>query len=142
MSKKSNRGRPAYKPTAADRRKVTNAAAGGMSHEEIAIALGICRNTLEKCFEPELSRGALAKRMDYMDALSRTALAGNVAALKTVLALTPSFAAPPLESEAGSTAPKGKKEQANADAVTAAKGTDWADLLEAGANVTPIRKKA
>lgn len=134
MSKNHTTGRPAFKPTSVQRRKVTNAAAGGMAHEEIAIALGICRNTLTKHFEKELSAGALGRRMEVLDAMARTALKGNVSAQKSFLAMTPTLAAPPVEPEK----PKGKKEQANADAVTAAAGTDWSDLLPTG--VTPIRK--
>jgi len=139
MSKNRKSGRPAFKPTAVQRRKVTNAAAGGMSHEEMSIALGISRNTLEKYFEKELSCGALNRRMDWIDVMSRTAMKGNVAAQKALLAMTPTLAAPPMAADK----PRGKKEQAQIDAVGAADGTDWGDLLPAGAaNVTPIRKSA
>lgn len=134
MRKNAKSGRPAHKPTPVIRRKVTNAAAGGMAHEEIAIALGICRNTLEKHYEKELSTGALNRRAEVLDAMARTALKGNVAAQKAFLALTPTLAAPPVEQEK----PKGKKEQQQADAVTAASGTEWEELLPKG--VTPIRK--
>lgn len=134
MAKNRKSGRPAHKPTPLTRRKVTNAAAGGMSHEEIAIALGLHRHTLEKHYAAELSSGALGRRMEVLDAMARTALKGNVSAQKSFLAMTPALAAPPVEPEK----PKGKKEQAAADAVTAAKGTDWADLLPAG--VVPLRQ--
>lgn len=134
MAKKSTPGRPAHQPTAATRRKVTNAAAGGMAHEEIAIALGIHRHTLAKYYEHELSSGAMSRRADVLDAMVRTALKGNVAAQKALLAMAPALAAPPAETEK----PLGKKEQANADARTAAAGTDWADLLPPG--VSPLRK--
>lgn len=134
MRKNAKSGRKAFKPTAVQRRKVTNAAAGGMAHEEIAVALGICRNTLAKYFEKELSTGALGRRMEVLDAMARTALKGNVSAQKAYLAMTPTLAAPPIEPEK----PLGKKDQANADAVTAAQGTDWADLLPPG--VTPLRQ--
>jgi hypothetical protein len=69
-----------------------------------------------------------------LDAMVRTALKGNVAAQKALLAMTPALAAPPAEAEK----PLGKKEQANADAKTAADGTEWADLLPP--NVEPLRK--
>lgn len=136
MRKNAKAGRPAHKPTPATRRKVTNAAAGGMAHEEIAIALGIARNTLEKHYEHELSTGALNRRAEVLDAMARTALKGNVSAQKAFLALTPALAAPPVEPEK----PKGKKEQQAADAVTAAQGTDWDDLIGHGAKVVPIRQ--
>ena len=118
------------------RRKVATAAAGGMAHEEIAIALGICRNTLAKHFEKELSVGAHQKRMDVLEALSKAALKGNVSAARAFLASTPMLAAPPAAAEP----PVGKKEQANRDATTAAAGTEWDDLIGASANVVPMRQ--
>ncbi len=134
MRKNSKSGRPAFKPTPAQRRKVSVAAGAGMSHEEIALGLGIARNTLEKYFEQELSVGAYSRRLEVLDAMHRTAVKGNVSAQKAYVALTPAMAAPPAPKEE----PKGKKEQQAADAVTAAEGTDWADLLPKG--VTPLRK--
>lgn len=134
MRKNTKLGRPAFKPTPAQRRKVSVAAGAGMSHEEIALGLGIARNTLEKHFEQELSVGAYSRRLEVLDAMHRTAVKGNVAAQKAYVALTPAVAAPPVPAEK----PKGKKEQAEADATSAARGTDWDDLLPPG--VTPIRK--
>lgn len=136
MAKNSKVGRPAHKPTTVTRRKVTNAAACGMSHEEIAIGLGIHRHTLDKYYETELSTGALGRRMEVFDAMVTTAKKGNVSAQKAVLAMTPGAAAPPVPKDK----PLGKKDQANADAKTAADGTDWNDLLPG--NVTPLRRTA
>lgn len=136
MRKNTKPGRPAFKVTAVQRRLVTNAAASGMTHQEISIALGISRNTLEKYFEKEISAAALRRRMEVMDAMARTALKGNVSAQKAFLAQVPQLAAPPVPKER----PVGKKEQANADAVGAEAGTGWEDLLPSG--VSPIRKAA
>jgi hypothetical protein len=137
MNKK--RGRPPFKPTPAQRRKVSIAAGSGqMTHEEIAIGLGICRNTLETYFAAELSHAANARRLDVIEAMHRTAMKGNVAAQKAYIAGTPQVAAPPAEGD--QPVPQGKKERANADAKTAQKGTDWDELIGAGAKVTPIRK--
>lgn len=136
MRKNTKAGRPAFKATAVQRRLVTNAAASGMTHQEISIALGISRNTLEKYFEKEISAAALRRRMEVMDAMARTALKGNVAAQKAFLAQVPALAAPPVPTER----PVGKKEQANAAAVGAEAGTGWEDLLPSG--VSPIRKAA
>lgn len=136
MAKNAKSGRPAFKPTSVQRRMVRNAAATGMSHEEIAIALEIHRHTLEKHFADDLAGGALKRQMEFRDALARAGLKGNVSALKQLMQMTPTLAAPPVEPEK----PKGKKEQQAADAVTAAQGTDWDDLIGRGAKVVPIRQ--
>lgn len=139
MRKNTKRGRPAFQPTPAQRRKVAIAAGSGqMTHEEIAIGLGICRNTLETHFAAELSHAANARRLDVLEAMHRTAMRGNVAAQKAYIAGTPQVAAPPVTGEGP--VPKGKKERANADAKTAAAGTEWDDLIGADAKVTPIRR--
>lgn len=107
-----------------------------MSHEEIAIGLGISRPTLEKHFVDELSHGAYAKRLEVLDAMHKAAKKGNIAAQKAYMQLTPRVAAPAHEPEADT--PKlGKKEQAQADAKTAQRGTDWETLLKHGS--TPLQ---
>jgi len=115
--------RPAFKPTVTQRRTVAIVAGSGcMSHEEIAISLGISRSTLERYFAIELSEGAYAARTSVLSAMYRSAIKGSAAAQKAYLALAPRLAAPPL--------PKvGKKAQAQAEAPGAHFGTDWADLL-------------
>jgi hypothetical protein len=125
--------RPPYKPTPALRRKVAIAAGGGMSHEEIAIGLGISRTTLLKHFETELTTGAYQKRLEVMGAMHKAAMAGNVAAQKAYSAMTPRVAAPPPPPaelpSASSAQPEGKKAQQHAEAVAAATGTEWEQLL-------------
>lgn len=126
--------RPSFKPTPFMRRKVAAAAGAGMSHEEIAIGLGLARNTLEKHFARELTEGAYARRLEVVLAMHAAAKRGNVAAAKQYLSMTPRVAAPPLpvgeaESAAPPTPKLGKKEQAQVDAVSAHKGTDWDGLL-------------
>jgi DNA-binding CsgD family transcriptional regulator len=136
------RGRPEFVATAALKRKVSTAAGGGMSHEEIALALGISRKTLEKHFEHELSVGAYQRRMEALEGLHRAAKKGNVGAARAYLQTQPALAVPPLggtQPGASATPPAGaeppmakaagKKEQAAAAAATAADGSDWADLL-------------
>lgn len=104
-----------------------------MSHEEIALALGMSRVTLSKHFEVELSTGAYQKRLEVMQAMQRAAKKGNVAAARAYLNVTPWVAPPPADKPAPAPEPKqpelGKKEQANRDAGTAQVGTEWADLL-------------
>lgn len=116
-----------------------------MLHEEIAMALGINRDTLRKHYRQELSIEAQKRRLEVLEALHRTArVKGTSAAAKAYLANVPEFEAPPLPD--GERAPErpstpvaapaaapaaklGKKEQAQADAHTAGQGTEWDDLL-------------
>lgn len=115
------------------RQRVAVAVAAGMAHEQIAIALGIARNTLEKHFEVELSRGAYQRRMEVVFAQFRAAKKGNVSAQKAFLANEPHMATPPIPAAGAEDAPKaakrGKKEQAQVDAAGAARGTSWEELL-------------
>ena len=121
--------RPRFKPTAAQRRRVAVAAGAGMSHEEIALGVGISRPTLEKHFEYELSIGAYQKRLETLDALHRAAKRGNVAAIRAYNAMTPRAAAPPPAEQPKPGKPEGKKAQQQADAVGAQVGTEWEDIL-------------
>ncbi|RTL40552.1 MAG: hypothetical protein EKK53_15300 [Burkholderiales bacterium] len=123
------------------RRKVAAAAAGGMSHDAIALALGITRPTLVKYFDAELTTGAAQKRMEALDALFAAAKKGNVSAIKTVLLVSGAVEPPTAPGAGASTegekpeatpAPSsrlGKKEAQQIAARSAQDGTEWADLL-------------
>lgn len=138
-------GRPELKITAAMRKRVAIGAAAGMSHEALAAALGMSRNSLEKHFEAELSVGAAERRLEVVLALHAAAKKGSVAAAKAFLA-APAPRAPRADepvktdveaaADAGLARPlEGKKAQANADAKTAAVGTAWESLLQPGGQV-------
>lgn len=113
-----------------------------MSHEAIALVLGITPPTLRKHFERELTQGAYTKRFEALQGMHSAAKRGNVSAAKTYLAGVVDFMAPSPEAGAPAPAPapaptaappKGKKEQAQAAAKTAHLGTDWDGLLNPGA---------
>lgn len=125
------RGRPAFKPTPAIRRKVAIAAGAGMRHQDIAIGLGISDDTLRKYFDHELSEGALAKRMEVVEAMRKAAIKGSSSAARLYLALEPELTAPPVpvEADVKPEKPKGKKAAAEAEAPNAHIGTDWDKLL-------------
>lgn len=156
MPKKSTgrpRGRPAHVPTALSRRKVAIAAGGGMRHQDIAIALGINRDTLTKHYERELSVVAIEKRMEALQGLHAAAKKGSAAAVKAYLAMQPELAAPPAgvgdgwstqpaaptppapEPQQKLAAPLGKKDQQKADAATAHVGTEWETILKPSASL-------
>jgi hypothetical protein len=146
---KKKRGRPEFKPTSAMRRRVSIGAAGGMTHDELAVALNIARATLEKHFERELSVGAHQRRLDALVAMYDTAtgakgLKPNVSAQKAFVAAGGAIeiAVPPADEQqqsAGKAAaappekPLGKKEQQQQDAANAHVGSNWANLLKPGA---------
>lgn len=127
--------RPSHKPTAALRRKVSIAAGGGWAHEEIAIALGVSRNTLEKHYAAELTTVAFQRRMEAIEGLHKAARKGNAAAAKAYAAMSPRVAGPPTEAAgtnrpAVTQLPDGKKAQLNESAKSAQEGTAWANLLK------------
>ena len=126
--------RPSFKPTPAQRRTVAIAAGGGMSHEELAIGLGISRNTLEKHFEAELSVGSISKRLEVLNAMHAAAKKGNVAAQRAYMSFVPKHAAPPAPIQERE-APKGKKVIAQENAAVAQVGTDWESLLPSASPV-------
>lgn len=117
------------------RRSVSIVAGAGVSHEEIAIGLGIAINTLKKHFAFELTTGAYQRRQEVLNAMFKAAKKGNVAAQKAYAAMTPKPAAPPLQPPADTDKPEGKKAQAQAAAVTAQAGTSWESLLKPGSGV-------
>jgi hypothetical protein len=140
---KPKRGRgdrkPVFKPTAEQRFTVSIAAGAGMFHADIAAALGVCRNTLEKHFEAELGAVAFQRRVEVLATLYESATDGkNVAAAKAYLSLEPVVGlrrdpkpgAKPDAKPAAAAAALGKKEQANRDAVDAPLADpEWADVL-------------
>lgn len=121
--------KPAFEPTAAQRRRVSIIAGAGWTQEEIAICLGISRSTLIRYFPHELTVGAYERHAEIIEAMHKSASNGNAAAQKNYAALHPRVAAPPVPADPVPAAPEGKKAKAAADAVTAQKGTDWESLL-------------
>lgn len=111
-----------------------------MPHESIAQALKIDAKTLRKHYETELASGANLRRAQVLEALFAQARKGSTSAARAYLQNSPQFEALGTVAPAESEKPEavGKKEQANRDAVTAAEGTDWGDLLPSG-NVVPMR---
>ena len=113
-----SRGRPQFQPTNEQREQCAILAAGRMSEENIAAALGVSRPTLRKHFADELTAGAAERNAAVLQALYAAAVNGNVAAARTWLARQ--------ADEQG--AALGKKAQREADAADPPPGT-WADLI-------------
>lgn len=132
-------GRPAYEPTDKDRAQVSLLAAMGVPDYDIAKVMQVSGPTLRKYFAQELEVGHIQANAKVAQSLFRQATdqtKPSVAA--TIFWLKCRAGWRETATPDGSWEPIGKKEQANVDAVTAAAGTDWADLLPPG--VSPLRK--
>lgn len=83
--KKSKRGRPAFKPTDDQRKLVSQWAAVGLPHEQIARGLvkgGISVPTLHKYFSEELETAFIKANAQVGGAMYNKAMAGDIQALK------------------------------------------------------------
>ncbi len=78
---KKKAGRPAYSPSQYDRQQVEQMAALGIRKEDIAIVLGIHRNTLTRHYTDELARAGVQANAVIAKTLFNMARSGkNVAA--------------------------------------------------------------
>jgi hypothetical protein len=116
------RGRPAFKPTATQRKNVMIWAAGGIAEASMAKMLGICRDTLRDHFATELEEGGDRERARNLERLDKAAGKGNVTAMKyldakyAVTTAGDNFKRKAAEGAAAAPSKLGKKEQAAADA--------------------------
>lgn len=124
--------RPEFQVTDELRELVAIAAGAGTPQDEIAAGIGCSTPTLRKHFEQELEEGACRRRLDMLREMYRSGMKGNVTAQRAYLATpAPRTIAPPADGEEKPAAvgPKGKKEQAQDAARTAAEGTSWDSIL-------------
>jgi hypothetical protein len=112
-------GRPAFKPTKPMRNRVEIAAAAGVSHNQIASALGIAKQTLETHFASELRDGRTRKLIAVLCLLDKAAKRGSVAAAKYLVNVF--FNGAPVR--------LGKKELQKREAEIALANSEWGDIL-------------
>jgi hypothetical protein len=121
-----------FKVTAALRREVELLVCVGMSHDDVARAIGCTKPTLYKYFREELDAGHAKKRREIIRMLHKSAKAGNVSAQRKLEEMSRlAGAAAAFEQP---TAPKpeklGKKEAAAVAARNVgAEGGEWGDDL-------------
>lgn len=133
---KRQRGRPAFRATAAMKTTVERMMACGDSQNTIARALGIDDDTLRKHFPEEIRTGAAKRRREVIDLLFAGARKGNSALIKRVeeMTRTSAGAADFDQPEAPAKAPRvsklGKKEVAHQDALAAGADNEWGDDLK------------
>lgn len=127
-------GRPSHRPTRATRDQVEVLTAAGQAAWQVAVALGISEPTLREHYETELANGRARKTAEIELALYRAAAGGNVSAIKAWLGRHRPLENPPEAPQRSSSEPLpnqplGKKELANAAALTAHRGSEWDGLL-------------
>ena len=122
---RSRGGRPPHEPTPESRERVQILLGGGMTHDQIAAAIGISAPTLRQHYGEELSTGRAKKRAEMLEAMFRAGIGGNVSAQKAYIAQHSELDDPKPEKDE----PIGKKAAAQAAAREAGQGTDWASLL-------------
>nr|WP_294564505.1 hypothetical protein [uncultured Rhodopila sp.] len=128
--KPTRRGRPEHVPTDATRDQVEVLIAGGMRQWQIAAALGISEPTLTEHYAAQLDAGRSKKKAQVIAALFKAGVeTGNVSALKAWLSLPEALEEQPDQRQPQKDIPMGKKAAANAAAISAGFGTDWAGLL-------------
>gem|GEM_PF-885743 len=137
MSAPKKIGRPAFKPTAAHRRKVEQMISCGDHKTTVARAIGISVPTLELHFAEELDNGWAKKRAEVLDMLFKSAKKGNVTAQRTLESMTRTAgaAADFDKPEKGEQAPiprttkRGKKEVQREEALNAGQNSEWGEDL-------------
>lgn len=127
-------GRPSHRPTRATREHVEVLTAAGQAAWQVAVALGISEPTLREHYGPELANGRARKTAEIEMALYSAAKGGNVSAIKAWLGRHRPLENPPEAPQRGAAEPVpnqplGKKELANAAALTAHRGSEWDGLL-------------
>jgi hypothetical protein len=80
--------RPAYKPTQDRRHEVMVARACGMSHRDIAAAIRIDVDTLNKHFARELLHGPEIIRQELLASVTASAIAGKRGAINLLQRMT------------------------------------------------------
>ena len=141
------RGRPAFKPTAAQRRTVEQMISCGDSKAMIARAIRIDADTLDKHFAEELLNGAAKKRREVLDMLYRGAKKGNATLIRRLEEMTRIAGAKEdfeqLEKPKGQTVPParavrpGKKEIVHQEALAAGIGSEWEEDLQPQSGTRP-----
>lgn len=133
-----NRGRPKHEVTEEKRLRVSVLAAHGMTHDDIAAAMGISAPTLRKNYLRELRGGLAQKRAELLVLKWKAAAGGNVSAMKEVQKdfEKADMYRGHIANHTGKPAEKpvkppklGKKEQALADAQQPDTSTSMGDLM-------------
>src|SRR5512139_189646 len=113
----------AFKPNKRMRDKVMLLVGSGMGEVQIASVLNVSRGTLRTHFAEELANGRARKQEENLERLQKAADAGNVTAMKVLLAV---FAG----KEPGPVAYVSKKKQAEEAAKNAGgEHSEWGDDL-------------
>jgi hypothetical protein len=87
-------GRPAYKPTATQRRRIMRGIAIGLTLEQLALDLEMPERSMRRIFDNEIKLGRVRTILENLDRLHAAADRGNVSAMKSLAQLMQSPAKP------------------------------------------------
>jgi hypothetical protein len=77
-------GRPAYKPTAIQRRRLMRGIAIGLTMQQLAADLDVSMSTVRRAFAAEIKTARVRLILDNLDRLHEAADGGNVSAMKAL----------------------------------------------------------
>jgi hypothetical protein len=115
-------GRPAYKPTATQRRRVMRGVAIGLTLEDLATDLGMAYGTMRRVFANEIKTARVRSMLDNAERLDKAARNGNVGAMKALLQMSQRYRPDPdddvWEDAAGDSFPISSRIQENGKTVS------------------------
>lgn len=126
---KDQGGRPPYQPTEKDRANVKMLASVGVRDTEIAKVVGVSPPTLRKYYGDDLDTGHILANAQVARSLYRMATDREKPSVAAAIFWLKCRAGWREDGGQPITVTPGKKQQAAANAITAADGSDWEDLL-------------
>ena len=114
-----------YKPSEEHRQQIESMVGLGITHRDIAKIMGVTIPTLNKYYKAEMKLGAIKANIRVANRLYKLATRENASAAACIYWTKVRMG----WKEPAPDRPLGKKEQQEADALHAEKGTRWAGLL-------------
>jgi hypothetical protein len=93
------RGRPAFKPTATQRRRIMHGVSVGLTLDQLALDLEMAGSTMRRVFAKEIKTARVRLVLDNLDRLHRAADKGNVSAMRELARMMMEPVQPAAEAE-------------------------------------------
>jgi hypothetical protein len=93
------RGRPAFKPTATQRRRIMLGIASGLTLDQLALDLAVPSSTMRRALAVEIKTARVRVILDNLDRLDRAARRGNISAVRALLKMVMEPVQPAVDDE-------------------------------------------